>query len=163
MCFCQAIKHSVVIGCRMVGSSGNDITVKCLWACEPNLICWQSALCAAWPSLQHYSEQGSLQLLSQCTACRGAVCIPSHSLSAVALCRPRAEYATGKFSWRANTSVPTGTVAMKPSLPQSRAAEDDASTPAALPRPRASVWQQRPPRATPPPLVRPPVWPVLFH
>ena len=83
------------------------------------------------------------------------------SLKPVACCRPRAEYATGRFSWRANTGVPTGTVAMKPSSPQASTAEDNASPPAALPRPRASVWQQRPSRATPPPAVRPPVRLVL--
>ena len=67
------------------------------------------------------------------------------------LCRPRPAHATGKFSWRAGTVVPTGTIAARPA--PALAEKRSPSPLAALPRPRAAVWPRGPSRATPSPLV----------
>jgi len=69
-------------------------------------------------------------------------------------CRPRAAYATGKFSWRAGTVVPTGTIAARPGAALASTAEEGTpAPPEPLPRPRVSLWQRGPPRASPSPMV----------
>lgn len=77
-------------------------------------------------------------------------------VTAASPCRPRAAYATGKFSWRAGTVVPTGTIAAKPGAALASTAEEGTlAPPEPLPRPRVSLWQRGPHRASPSPMVNP--------